>query len=323
MKQTLLNGFYISPINKTVERITHDSFPKIKDETDYIWIQLDFTRPATKQILQSLDISEQSLRALTQDESRPRMDITNEELLLVVRGVNMIKGEKPENMISVRIMATKNLLITCQKKSLNSLKDIIVEIERGNAPKTTGDFIIRLNERLVINMSETMEDIEDKAIELEELVMENNKDSDYKQDLHNLRSQIIQLKRFLIPQRDALNKLQLEKTSWISIKQLNRLKMVGDHLMRYLEMLEASRELASVIQETLNHRQNEQINSRMYILSIITALFLPLSFFTGLFGVNLAGIPQAENSHAFLYFVLILLVIVCFQFLFFWKNKWL
>ena len=141
--------------------------------------------------------------------------------------------------------------------------------------------------------------------------------------MHNLRSQIIQLKRFLIPQRDALNKLQLEKTSWVSIKQLNRLKMVGDHLMRYLEMLEASRELATVVQETLNHKQNEQINSRMYLLSIITALFLPLSFFTGLFGVNLNGIPQAENANAFIYFVIILLVIVGFQFLFFWKNKWL
>ena len=323
MKKALLNGFYISSTNKTAERITPEALPQIKQETDYIWIQLDFTAPTTKQILQSLDINEQSIRALTQDESRPRMDITNEELLLVVRGVNLIKGEKPENMISVRILSTKNLLITCQKKSLNSLKDLITEIEQGNAPKTTGDFIIRLNERLLINMSNTMENIEDKAIELEELVMEEDNRSDFKQDLHNLRSQIIQLKRFLIPQRDALNKLQLEKTSWVSIKQLNRLKIVGDHLMRYLEMLEASRELATVIQESLNHRQNEQINSRMYLLSIITALFLPLSFFTGLFGVNLAGIPQAENTNAFIYFIIILLVIVGFQFLFFWRNKWL
>ncbi len=323
MKQALINGFYVSSINKTVGKISPKAFPEIKNETDYIWLQLDFTAPETKQILQSLDISEQSMHALIQEESRPRMDINKEELLLVVRGVNLIKGEKPEDMISIRILSTKNLLITCQKKSLNSIIDLKNELEQGNAPKTTSDFIIRLNERLIVNMSNVMEDIEDKAIEIEEQVMENDNNPDYKQDLHNLRRQIIQLKRFLIPQRDALNKLQLEKTSWITAKQQSRLKTVGDHLMRYLEMLEASRELATVIQETLNHKQNEQINSRMYLLSIITALFLPLSFFTGLFGVNLAGIPHAENTNAFVYFVIILLVIVGFQFLFFWKNKWL
>ena len=72
MKQALLNGFYISSTNKTAERITPEALPQIKQETDYIWIQLDFTAPETMQILQSLDISEQSMHALIQEESRPR-----------------------------------------------------------------------------------------------------------------------------------------------------------------------------------------------------------------------------------------------------------
>jgi zinc transporter len=173
-------------------------------------------------------------------------------------------------------------------------------------------------------MSDVMEDIEEAAISMEELVMEEDgNDDESKSELYNLRRQIIQLKRFLIPQRDALNKLQIEKTSWMTSKQQLRLREVSDYLMRYLEMLEAGRELASVSQETLINRSNEQINKRMYLLSIIAALFLPLSFFTGLLGVNLAGIPHAESQNAFLVFILILLVVVAFQFWFFRKNKWL
>ena len=74
---------------------------------------------------------------------------------------------------------------------------------------------------------------------------------------------------------------------------------------------------------TLINRSNEQINNRMYLLSIIAALFLPLSFFTGLLGVNLSGIPHAESQNAFMAFVIILLLVVAFQIWFFRKNRWL
>ncbi len=322
MKNGLINAFLIKSGSKTAEKVSLQALTDLTHEFDYIWFQVDFLADDAEDILNTLGVNEITIKALLKEDSRPRVDISADELLLVLRGVNLIKGEKPEDMISVRMLATKNMIITCQKKPLNSINDIIAEIEQGKPPKNPGDFIVRLNERLIINMSDVMEDIEESAIGVEEKVMDETED-DCKQELHNLRSQIIHLKRFLIPQRDAINKLQLEKTDWMTAKQQVRLREVGDHLLRYLEMLDASRELASVSQETLSHRQNEQINSRMYLLSIIAALFLPLSFFTGLLGVNLAGIPRAESPHAFGFFILILVVVVGFQFWFFRKNKWL
>ena len=323
MKSGIINAFYVDSENKSVKKIKQEPLPSLKNENDYIWLQLNFASPDTRPFLQSTGINDLAISTLTKPESRPRVNIINDELMMIIRGVNLIKGEKPENMISVRIMATKNLLITCQKKSLNSVKDIVSEFEQGTPPLNTGDFIVRLNERIVMNMSDVMEDIEERAIEMEELIIDDENQDTPKQDLHNMRRQIIQLKRFLIPQRDALNKLQLDKTSWMTTRQQVRLREVADLLMRYLEMLDASRDLAAVNQETLAQRQNEQINRRMYLLSIIAALFLPLSFFTGLFGVNLAGIPKAEDTNAFLFFVAALLLIASFMFWFFRRNRWL
>jgi zinc transporter len=322
MKNAVINSFYVDSVSKTATKIDPDSLPAIKHENDYIWLQLNFAVPEVKLFLQSLTINESAIHALTKAESRPRVAVSNEELLLIVRGVNKIKGEKPENMISVRILATRNLLISCQKKNLMSIQNLLADIEQGNPPLSTGDFIVRLNERIVVNMGDTMENIEERAIAMEERVMDDSR-NDYKPDLHHLRRQIIQLKRFLIPQRDALNKLQLDKTNWMTSKQQIRLREVGDYLLRYLEVLEASRELAAVSMEVVNQRQNEQLNKRMYLLSLIAALFLPLSFFSGLFGVNLSGIPLADRPYAFPLFVLILLLIVLGMFRFFKRNKWL
>lgn len=322
MERAVINSFYIDSIGKTATKIDPDNLPAIKHENDYIWLQLNFAAPEVKPLLQSLNINESAVHALTKAESRPRVAVSNEELLLIVRGINKIKGEKPENMISVRILSTRNLLISCQKKNLTSVQNLLADIEQGNPPLSTGDFIVRLNERIVINMGDTMENIEERAIAMEERVMDDAR-NDYKPDLHHLRRQIIQLKRFLIPQRDALNKLQLDRTSWMTSKQQIRLREVGDYLLRYLEILEASRELATVIMEMMNQRQNDQINKRMYLLALIAALFLPLSFFSGLFGVNLSGIPLADRPYAFPLFVLVLLLIVLGMFRFFRRNKWL
>lgn len=324
MKQAVINAFYVHSASRKAETIAIDAIPAIASEQDYIWLQLNFSKSGAREIIEQLGINEFMLSALTKEDTRPRVEVYPDEVLLIVRGMNLIKGEKPENMISARVLAQKNLIITCQKKHLNAMDSIVEDMQQDKAPKTTGDFIVRLNERLVFNMSDVMEDIEEDAISIEEMVMDADGDDDgHKDELYNLRRQIIQIKRFLIPQRDALGKLQIEKANWMTTKQQLRLREVSDYLMRYLEMLEAARELASVSQETLINRSNEQINNRMYLLSIIAALFLPLSFFTGLLGVNLSGIPRAESPHAFDAFIVILLLVVAFQIWFFRKNKWL
>ena len=61
----------------------------------------------------------------------------------------------------------------------------------------------------------------------------------------------------------------------------------------------------------------------MYIMAIISAIFLPLTFLTGLLGINVGGIPGAENENAFYIFTIILLFVVAFQFYIFKKSKWI
>jgi len=65
----------------------------------------------------------------------------------------------------------------------------------------------------------------------------------------------------------------------------------GDRITRYLEDLDLVRERAMVAQEEILGRMAQQQNARMYVLSIVAAIFLPLSFLTGLFGMNVAGLP--------------------------------
>ncbi len=89
-----------------------------------------------------------------------------------------------------------------------------------------------------------------------------------------------------------------------------------------VEDLDAARERAAVAHESLISRHAEQTNQRMYLLSIIAAIFLPLSFMTGLLGINVGGIPGADNALAFPAVVLLMVAIGVGLWIYFRWHRW-
>ena len=131
------------------------------------------------------------------------------------------------------------------------------------------------------------------------------------------------LRRYLAPQREALVKLYTEQIPWLNTDNRMRAREVTDKLIRYLEDLDSVRDRAAVTQEEFINRISEQMNTRMYVLSLVAAVFLPLSFLTGLLGINVGGIPGAENNWAFLIVTLIMIGVAIFEIILFRKKKWL
>jgi zinc transporter len=118
-------------------------------------------------------------------------------------------------------------------------------------------------------------------------------------DLALLRKQAIAIRRYLAPQREALNRLVMENLSWMTESYQLRLREISDRLIRHIEDIDAVRERAALAQEELQSRIAEQMNGRMYVLSVVAAIFLPLSFFTGLMGINVGGMPGVEDPAGF------------------------
>jgi hypothetical protein len=82
----------------------------------------------------------------------------------------------------------------------------------------------------------------------------------------------------------------------------------GDHLTRHIEDLDLARENALVTQEELMNRVAQEQNSRMYLLSVVAAIFLPLTFVTGLLGMNVAGLPGTESPCGFVFSAAIMIL---------------
>ena len=291
-------------------------------EQGILWVHFDYTSKAARRwIRNNAGLEELVADALLTEETRPRATALGDGLLLALRGINLNPGAEPDDMVSVRLWVDNERIISTRKRVLFSVSDVAKQLDAGNGPANTADFLVTLADRIVWHMGDTVDQSEDRVAELEEQVVDEGSTS-LRFDLATLRRQTITLRRYLAPQRDAFAKLMTEKIPWLDDHSRMRLREVSDRLIRHIEDLDAVRERAAVTQEELLGRLSDQMNTRMYVLSMVAAIFLPLGFLTGLLGINVGGIPGAENSWAFLMFLLFLVGIVAAQILWFRHKGW-
>jgi zinc transporter len=294
-----------------------------KPAAGLLWVHLDFTAPeAQRWIKERSQIEDVVGDALLADESRPRITTFDDGVLLALRGVNLNPGADPDDMVSLRIWAEKNRIITTRRRRLLSVEDLCGAIEKGKGPRTSGEFLEDVADRLMVRMGGVIDDLEDKAAELEEAVLAAES-HELRPMLAAIRRDAINLRRYMAPQREAIARLQGEKVAWLDEEDRVRLRETYDRLTRYIEDLDAARERAAVTQEELLSRLSEQMDNRMYVLSIVAAIFLPLGFLTGLLGINLGGIPGSEYKAAFFVFCLLLVALVVIEVIIFKRKKWM
>ncbi|MDX1336250.1 MAG: zinc transporter ZntB [Gammaproteobacteria bacterium] len=299
---------------QAIEAMTPDQGPT--------WVHLDYTHEHAHQWLREKSGLESIIvDALVADETRPRCETIDNGLLICLRGVNSNPGADPEDMVSIRMFCTNDRIITTRKRKLLSISDMVNAIEQGEGPDDTGTLIAMLAQRLTDRMAHVIAELDDRIDALEEEVLAGG-GQELQHPLLELRREILKLRRYLSPQREALYRLQNEKVEWLNTDDRLRLREASDKVMRYLEDLDAAKDRASVANEALSNRLAEQMNSRMYVLSLVAALFLPLGFLTGLLGINVGGIPLADDPMGFIEVVIILVVLVVIQVAIFMRKKW-
>ncbi|WP_018278069.1 zinc transporter ZntB [Teredinibacter turnerae] len=288
-----------------------------------LWLHMNFEEPAALVWLaEEAGISQLAYEGLVSENTRPRVISRGEKLLMTLRGVNTNPGEDPEDMVSIRVWTDGTRIITTYRRRLLSTIDIINSLEEGAGPTSAAEFLLQLNERLVERMNDTVEQLEEKMLELEELVLSGDTDG-VRRQLSSVRLQGVVLRRYFAPQREAMNRLVFDRMPWLDDNIALILRDINDRLIRHIEDLDAIRERASVVQEELVNSMSDAMNQRTYVLTVAAAIFLPLGFFTGLMGINVGGMPGVEDPNAFWVVTgMSLLTIIILAFVFRMK-KWL
>ncbi|SHE49912.1 zinc transporter ZntB [Vibrio gazogenes] len=292
-------------------------------EQGTLWVHIDYANEQGSHWLSHQSgVGELVADALLSHDTRPRVSHVNEQSLIFLRGVNLSEGASPEDMVSVRIVIDAQRIISTRRRKLLSVSDLIQSLHRGEGPVNSSDFLVRLCHYLTLRIDAVAATFEDRIAQIEELVLEAEDPAGQRKALMEIRRQTIHLRRYLAPQREAMLKMMAERKAWLLADDRLYLQESTDRLIRSVEELDAVRERAVVTQEELVSQVNDQMNQRMYVMSLIAALFLPLGFLTGLLGVNIGGIPGTDNPGAFLWFSAMLVVVMFIILGFFRLKRW-
>jgi zinc transporter len=290
---------------------------------EVLWVHLDRTVPGVAEWLRTiLAIPEPTVEVLISNDTRPRAFLEDGSLVTVLRGINLNPGSQPEDMVAAQIWSNGQRVVSLRRRRLQTPRDVVALLDEGRGPSSAGDLLTELIEQLVAKMSHSIVGMNGRIDQLEAAEHDID-DRKALAEITAIRRQCLALKRFMSPQHEALQQICGNPPPWLSQANCRDIHETIERLRRYLDDLDVSKESAIVLQDDLNNRAQNQSNRTMYMLSIVAAIFLPLSFITGLLGINVGGMPGVESRDAFWVTVGALVVLFAIQVALFRRIKWL
>ncbi len=316
----ILNAFAQKDNNWAVE-LPENILEGLRDDA-LAWVHLDAEDSKARDWLNSelgfLDPF--VVPALVAEETRPRLTEIGSGILLFLRAVGD-DGEQ-DDMVGVRLYADQSRIISLQRRGNHAVDTIAEEIRRGEGCKTTGEFVGRLAAKLSKRSDQVVATLDDMMDDTERRLVEDNDPSALRKELSDIRMSAIKLRRYLAPQRETLFQLKSSEQKWLSDIDRRSLHESYNRTVRSVEELDAIRERAQIVKDEISTQLGEKLNRNTYVLSLIAAIFLPLGFLTGLFGMNVGGIPGVDEPTAFFITCVFMLAITIIQVFIFRRLKW-
>lgn len=263
-----------------------------------VWLVLDGRQAGVaKWIEEQQDIPHIARSALLAAETRPRSDLVGHGVIINLRGLGKTPEDDPDALVSLRFWAEPGRVILVMFRTSLAL-DVVVENFLAGAIHDPGDLLSNFADAITAGLDPDVANLGD-ALDDCELKVEVANIHPTRREVTRVRARAIAFRRFVAPQRQALSQLASAPLDWLDDDDRLHLREGADRAARMAEELESVRERAMLMHEELTDRRSELMDGRALLISIVALVFLPLTFITGLLGMNVDGIPYAHQPWAF------------------------
>lgn len=243
------------------------------------------------------DIPDIAANALVATETRPRCDRIEDGALVNLRGPAAGQADSGDRLVSIRLWVRGNKADSVSRRPLAATAKVIELMEAGkihDAGDLVAAFAWAISTALDPDVAALGDALDDCESDLEPRLVYKMRSI-----IARVRSEAINYRRFVAPDRDALSTLANLDFDWLASDDRLHIREAADRFARMAEELEAVRERSALLHEQLTDLRGEQMEFRALIISIVALIFLPLTFVTGLLGMNVRGIPYATEPWAF------------------------
>lgn len=288
----------------------------------FVWVHLEGQDDLAGEVERGdAEIPHIAASALVAAETRPRCDAVAQGAIINLRGLGLENPGDSDRLVSIRMWIRHNRVVSVSLRPMAATQAVRAKMEAGHV-HDAGDLVAAyawaISTQLdpeVAGLGDTLDDVESD--------LESGQLYALRRTITGVRSEAIGFRRFVAPDRDALRTLVDLNFDWLA--QDDRLHIVeaGDRFARMAEELEAVRERAALLHEQITDLRAEQIDNRALYISIVAFIFLPLTFITGLLGMNVQGIPYANHPSSFWVIVAFCVAVSTGVFGWFYWRHWI
>ncbi|SOB80132.1 zinc transporter [Sphingomonas guangdongensis] len=290
-----MSGFAFVVTGKQVEEVDHDA--ALTREAELVWVHLNVTNEEAQHWLDEVaHLPDYVIEGLTAAETRPRCTAMDDGALINMRGLS--DGSVGSDLLaSVRLFARKGRVISVTRFPLKALEAVRAEVGKGKVADP-GDLIAAFATAITAGLDPVVAKLGDELDDCES-ELDARKAFDLRRGVNRVRFEAIAYRRFLFPQRVAIEELAGLDADWLEADDRLHLSAAADRAARMAEEVESIRERAGLMHETLTDLRSELIDQRSLVIAIAAMVFLPLTFLTGLYGMNVEGLWFAHEPWAF------------------------
>ncbi|WP_139956816.1 magnesium/cobalt transporter CorA [Flavicella sediminum] len=258
-------------------------------------------------------------------KQRPKNDDYEGYLFTVLKMLYFDKdGQlKIEN---VSMVLGANYLLTFQEDEGDVFEHIRERLllNKGRIRGQGSDYLqYALMDAIIDNYFSLIETMGEKIEVLEDLLFENNSESNIISEIQALKREILKIRRAVFPLREVISKIEKSDSPLIHEKTQLYLRDLYDHIIHVSESVDIYREMIWGIMDMYMSTISNRMNEVMKVLTIIATIFIPLTFIAGIYGMNFKYIPELEHENG--YFILwgVMLVVFAGMVYYFKRKKWL
>jgi len=257
---------------------------------------------------------------------RPKMEDFDDYIFVVLRMLMFDEKENETKTEQVSILFGRDFVVSFQEKADGDVFDQIRErlrTNKGKIRKLGADYLAySLIDAIVDNyfvilekLGETIEDVEEKLV--------TNPTSETLQTIHDLKREMIFLRKSVWPLREVVNRLERSESELINSSTCVYMRDVYDHTVQVMDAVETFRDMLSGMLDIYLSSISNRMNEVMKVLTVISTIFIPLTFVVGLYGMNFRHMPEIEQPWGYPAILILMFAVAMLMIVYFRRRKWL
>lgn len=311
------------------------NFPKLLDfqinlvpEKTY-WLNIDgIHEPKVIEMVGKIfDLHPLVMEDILNSHQKPKFEYYNDNQLFVT--FKMIEYNPYTHEIEVEHLSFilgANYLITFQEERTRDIFEPVTQRLKASAGKTRkngADYLLySLMDLVIDNYFIVLEKISENIERLEDEIIKTTKQKSMT-EIYAIKRELMLMRKIIFPLRDMLSSLIREEAPLISTNTAIYLRDVHDHVTQVLETVDSYRELVASLMDLHLSQAGNRMNNVMKVLTVISVIFMPLTFIAGIYGMNFDNIPELHWQNGYYYVWGFMLVLVAVMLLYFKRKDWI